>query len=612
MALFKKFLFLFFMGAASLQAASLFSGLKPKDQQTWLKLLHFESGHSTIDEETFFLSQMGKSSASAELEATLSALTKGPFKKVGRLNLEVPCAYPARVQFLEEVGLLKEKSYKCPDWQLWVDEVDPDKISIVFSTAYPNNPGSMFGHTFLKFHKKNQKSDLLNYGANYSALTNENDIGVVYAFKGVFGGYRGFFDLSPYYVKVNEYNHGENRDLIEYELNLTRPQVWFVLKHLWELYQGASFDYYFTGENCSYHLAKLIDVALDKPLLGPKSWFYLPADLIHALYKERELVSSITDRPSKMREVKKALEEVKDHDRVKAIFHGESEAGVDELDEGELFALSELLNLEKYKEQEKFKRTKLLTKILREIATRKVKPRKSAFDPFSNRPHLAHQSQKVAIGGGSFEQQASVNFIYQSGYHDLLANDQGLEPFSEFRFLSTSLNYLSDTQKFRLQDLMFIKVNSLHPWSWFSSQLSWQAGAWVEDILENPDCRNCYRGVVQGKMGLTVGHEKLIAAILLGGREEVSSRLQKTFNHMATYEALLGLNIFERLKLVFSWEGRHNVRNISSQIVNLAQLGLNYSFNSAWELRSQTRQAYVGKSLETRGFQTSLMLGYYF
>lgn len=616
MVLFKKLLFFFLMGAASLQAASLFSELSKKDQETWLKLLHYDGGESHIDEMSFFLAVDGHQNPEAEFLATIEALKDRQAPKVGKLKIAAHCAYPARTHFLKRLGFVKGEFSICPDFKLWQDEVNPEKVSVVFSTAYPNNPGSMFGHTFLKFHHKNQKNDLLNYGANYSALTNESDIGIVYAFKGIFGGYRGYFDLAPYYLKVNEYNHSENRDLIEYQLNLKEEQVHFLLMHLWELYQGASFDYFFTGENCSYHLAKLIDLVLEKPLALPKSWIYLPADLIHAIYPD--LVVKIVDRPSKIREVAKVLGAVENQERIKRLYkRGRVSAReVKILSIEELRALTELLNLEKFREKEKFTKNKMLHRILENISKRRESTTshkgEEGIAPFRNRPHLAHPTQKVSIGPGAFRKEGSLSLAYQGGYHDLLTRDLGLESFSEFKFLSAKANYLFESKKMRLQNLTMIKVSSFHPWSWFSNQLSWQAGAWVEDILEQVDCRNCYRGVVQGKLGLSFGNDVWLTSFLLGGREEVSGQLRENFNHLLVYEFLNAANISDRVKFLLSVEGRHDFANIKSIMNTMVKAGLNYSFNRHWETRLSFRQIFLGNEYKAGAYQSNLMLGYYF
>src|SRR5690606_9684896 len=92
-----------------------------------------------------------------------------------------------------------------------------------------------------------------------AAETDETN-GVVFAAKGLFGGYPGLFSITPYYEKVKEYNDLENRDIWEYELAFTPAETRRLLEHAWELGQ-VNFDYYFLSENCSYQLVALMDVA---------------------------------------------------------------------------------------------------------------------------------------------------------------------------------------------------------------------------------------------------------------------------------------------------------------------------------------------------------------
>lgn len=96
------------------------------------------------------------------------------------------------------------------------------------------------------------------------------------AFTGFLGVFEGHFSKLPYYYKVREYADFESRDLWTYELNLTQDQVDEMVEHLWDL-GHTYFDYYFLGENCSYHLMSLLDVVLpDSTLLKALSFYVHP------------------------------------------------------------------------------------------------------------------------------------------------------------------------------------------------------------------------------------------------------------------------------------------------------------------------------------------------
>jgi hypothetical protein len=89
----------------------------------------------------------------------------------------------------------------------------------------------MYGHTLLRIDARDQdeRTRLLAYAINFAADTDEKN-GLVFAVKGLLGGYPGTFSVLPYYLKVREYGDLENRDLWEYELDLSPPEVDRVLR----------------------------------------------------------------------------------------------------------------------------------------------------------------------------------------------------------------------------------------------------------------------------------------------------------------------------------------------------------------------------------------------
>ena len=121
----------------------------------------------------------------------------------------------------------------------WRAAVDAKQLTLVFASAYLNNPGSMYGHTLLRVDAADQdeRTRLLAYTISFAADTNETN-GLVFAVKGLLGGYAGVYSMLPYYVKVREYGDLENRDLWEYELDFSAEEIERVLRHAWELLPG--------------------------------------------------------------------------------------------------------------------------------------------------------------------------------------------------------------------------------------------------------------------------------------------------------------------------------------------------------------------------------------
>ena len=191
----------------------------------WLALLHFgRSGEdynrsSYVDDPAFFLAPDGARNPAAELAASLSALAEQPALR---------CRFIARFQWLRTRGLLAAASAQhCTEYWQWREQINAGQAALVFASSYLNSPSSMYGHTFLRLDPKGYRADsaLLSYAVNYAALVPEHDGSLLFAWRGMSGGYPGHFSLQPYVEKLQEYSRLENRDVWEYELNLDDDQT---------------------------------------------------------------------------------------------------------------------------------------------------------------------------------------------------------------------------------------------------------------------------------------------------------------------------------------------------------------------------------------------------
>src|SRR3546814_6160293 len=122
------------------------------------------------------------------------------------------------------------------DWSSDVCSSDlaPHSAVLVFPAAYLNSPSSMFGHTLLRIDQANidtKGSPLLSSALNFGAFIEGLDNSILYAWKGLMGGYPGLFSLLPYSEKIGVYSRLENRDLWEYRLNLKTKDTGMMLWH---------------------------------------------------------------------------------------------------------------------------------------------------------------------------------------------------------------------------------------------------------------------------------------------------------------------------------------------------------------------------------------------
>ena len=312
-------------GAAAAQAdpggpeAAILRGLQQRardlhlaEQPMWRKLLHMRPlpltgrWRSLADDADFFNAPDGAHDAQAELDATLAAFLDAAPRHA--LQQTAQCRFPARWLWLDaqlDLRTAGVAAQPCERYNAWLQGLDAQRISLIFPAAYINSPASMYGHTFLRVDARGAQGrahPLLSYAISYAAAGNESE-GIAFAFKGLFGRYPGVFTNSPYYLKIREYTHLENRDVWEYELAFTDAEITRLLAHAWEL--GVTrFDYYFFDENCAYHLLSLIDVARPELDLSAEfTWWAIPVDTVRAVTRTPGLLRGVTYRPSNTTEL---------------------------------------------------------------------------------------------------------------------------------------------------------------------------------------------------------------------------------------------------------------------------------------------------------------------
>lgn len=273
------------------------------EERGWKALLHYGKSirgedRSKIDDKKFFLSPHGRTDPQAELEATLRSFFLADSKD-GQSSI---CRFPARYAWLTEhlnIDRAQLPAASCSERDKSLGAIDAKSAVLVFPVGHINSPASMFGHTLIRI-DGSSKSNLISYAVNYSAANTDSN-GLQYAWKGLTGMYKGYYSLMPYYDKVREYNDLEHRDMWEYSLNLTTPEVERMLNHIWEL-QNIESSYYFLDENCSYNLMFLIEVARPELHLTDKAGFFvLPTDTVRSVM-DAGIVEEVKYRPYKGRE----------------------------------------------------------------------------------------------------------------------------------------------------------------------------------------------------------------------------------------------------------------------------------------------------------------------
>jgi hypothetical protein len=466
---------------------------------------------SRMESKNFFFSKKGKFNPDAELKATLNAFQRG-FK--GNVNKHPLCRFPARRMFLEKKLNLNFRKLNCPEYDDWRRGINPKGMTLVFASSYPGNPASMFGHTFLRFERGNKQNDLLDYGASYGANTDGSDNPIFYAMKGLFGGYRASFSVSPYYQKVNEYAQIESRDLWEYEMKLRQDQIDLVVAHLWELYYNGWFDYWFIDENCSYVLAALINVAdPDWQLIDDHKWFVMPHDIVKRVSSQIPL-HSIKYRPG----VKKVLEQ-----RLEYLNDGQEEK-FDKITEGEKVSkvdtttLDTALDYFNYKKmKQKGRMTKKDNRIYKKLLVMRSKRKEKGnlvLVPTKNRPDDSHQSSLLGLTLMHDKEEFSFQFTNEQIYKDWTDADKGYEPFSRFRAFGFSLR--ASDLRIEFENLNFISATSHTPLNTINPSASWEVNSGLDRVWDDR-CDSCLALNLDAKVGFSLMYDHDFLFTLLGG-----------------------------------------------------------------------------------------------
>ena len=500
------------------------------DREYWLKLLHSENGKSRADSEKFFLAPNGKTNPDAELAATISAF-KDQNSVAGWFNYHPQCVFRERLRFLQEQGLIANiPLVSCKEFDEWKTGLNAESVTLIFSSSYPNNPSSLFGHTLLRFNQKNKTNDLLDYAVAFSAIPESDDPGIIFAYKGMFGGYKGLFEITKYYTKVNEYNNGESRDLIEYNLNLSSDELNRMINHLWELYQTTYFNYFFTDENCSAVLMDVLAIPFHKDGVINKHdrWYYLPSEMVKRFRELPGRIDSVKYRPSLKKQLTKKWEsltsaEVGDVEKIL----DEGVVPADYSNPKVLEAVVSYIDFTRNRKKEKLEgeSQKLMRQALIRRATLPKGETTNVLYDESNRPDEGHEPQKFSFFTKLEDDRFQMGFELKQGYHDLMSNDRGFDPFSQFDFLTGSALYDFKLKKFDYEQLTLVDLISFHEYRTFDPQLSWRTKV-SSDRLYADGCKLCHKLNAQAYGGPTFKmNERGVLAAMLGVYGEASKHL---------------------------------------------------------------------------------------
>ena len=470
--------------------------------QEWINLLLYDVKNkskdkylSQVDDERFFNAKDGKTNSKNELLATIAAFYRTDIKD----NEHPQCRFVARLEWLRKKLSINTNTLPvedCKDYKEWQDIVRADSVTLIFPAYHLGSPASMFGHTLLRLDTKfgDNESEWLSFAVNFGANINEIDENsMLYAFNGLSGGYSGNFVVGPYFKKIKEYNHIENRDIWEYRLDLTAEETHRMVNHLWEL-KEMDFDYYFLDENCSYRLLELLEVA--RPGIELTEEFVvtaIPVDTVRAI-ERTGMIKAIKYRPSQLTTLQYIFSQmtVQELDIMENISsdivftHDESFTALSENDKRNIidaaYKYLRYLENDKGRDPETAKRSYDLLALLNSYPTSGDRQ----APPHPVPPEQSHESNKFSIALGERLDRGYLDIGFRMSFHDLEDNEHGFLRGAQINI--GSINIRTDSSNTtRLNRLDIVDIFSASPRSRFFKPLTWRVYTGLERQLTGQD-----------------------------------------------------------------------------------------------------------------------------
>ncbi len=511
-----------------------------RDDQ-WLNLLHYHGKgddpadyRSDVQDPRFFLSPEGRSNPEAELLATISAIHRTD--NTGDEHAQ--CRFVARRDWLVKALAIDPDSLPvvdCSQYTQWRTHVRSDRITLVFPAYHLNSPSSMFGHTLLRLDSGEDEGDTswLSTAVNFGANVTEDDNSILYAYKGLVGGYPGVFVTDHYYKKIQEYDRIEHRDIWEYRLDLTPEEIERLVSHLWEV-QDIAFDYYYFDENCSYRLLELLEIA--RPgidLTGTFRLTAIPVDTVRAIDKVG-MIESASFRPSQFTRLQHRLQQVPPEDR-ELIMGLSGDIAVAEtaaftaLPPDRQKAIVDIAyEYLRYQQSGKARDPAAAKLSHRLLLLLNTYPRETATDvamPVPGAPDRGHGSKRAAFGLGKRLGNHYAELGFKMSYHDLEDNEYGFLRGAQINIGNIQIR-AEENESVRLYRLDLADIFSITPRTRFFKPLSWKVYGGLE--------RQLTKGVDQLTAHVTGGAggswqllENGQVYTLATGRLEVNKQLQR-------------------------------------------------------------------------------------
>jgi len=570
----------------------------------WLNLVHYnrEYGNYTsqVDDDRFFYAEDGRKNPKAELIETIKHL----FIKTDNPNQQTQCQFVARTEWLSkqlDIDTNMLPKVHCDEYLEWRKLTQADSVTMIFPAYHLNSPSSMFGHTLLRLdNSTSSKSEWLSFAVNFGADINNDDNSLIYAYRGLAGGYPGIFITEPYFKKIQEYNRIEHRDIWEYKLNLTPEETQIMIDHLWEL-KTINFDYYFFDENCSYRLLELLEVA--RPQIELTDEFIvtaIPVDTVRAI-ENAQLIQSTSYRPARATKIQYALATMNEQQHQLVL---KLSKNIDILKSASFTKLSvkeqkiivdlayKYLRYRKTKQSRDPASAKRSHQLLQTLNSYPVEIDVGKTVPAPLAPEKGHKSKRTTLALGQRLNNNYAELGFKMAFHDLEDNKEGFLQGAQINIGSIKIR-AEDNVGLRLYQLGFVDIFSLTPRDKFFNPLSWKVNTGFEKQLTRNKDQLVYQlsGGAGGSWQIIKNHQFYALAI---GRLEINKQLKNLFEPAIGFTSGF-LSHFKNTTARLEFSGEQFQENVYRLRVQYTQ---NFSFSTNHSIKLYARHQWQENNTE--------------
>jgi hypothetical protein len=420
---------------------------------------------SRVDDPTYFLAPNGQHDPQAELEAAIRGAFDDTMAKTSRQpNV---CRWIARYQFLSRS--MKESGFDyvpmhCEGFEHWKSSIATHRATLIFASVYLNSPASMYGHAFIRFDsdKPGEYNRLNDETVGYTVQAS-SDAGAMFLVRSLFGAYPGSFVFVPYYMKMREYSDLENRDLWEYQSNLSSEEIVHLLAFVWE--QSFTYmNYYFFDDNCAFMLLASFEAA--RPSLNiidqAKPWF-IPLDIVKLVQEQPGLIEQIHYRPSQYNTLVQNYNSASVEEKKQSLALLDDDTSLAYLntlsapEQAKIFDLT--LGVSEYQRNQKHSAAEAAALSERQM---KLSGLRSKIDaaaeykdkaPPAERPDEGHGSARAGLAVGQVGDANYAQLNFRGGYHDSLDPQGGFAQGASSNMVDLYLRLNNNKIRFQRLDL---------------------------------------------------------------------------------------------------------------------------------------------------------------